>query len=68
MKRFWKKYGLGIQITVLAACLSLMVYYKFWEGVPEKRWLRWFQMLLFTYYLIDRVVLVMRKKEKTNSQ
>ena len=44
-----------------------MIYYKFWEEVPEKRWLRWTQFFLFSAYLIDRVVKLINKKKVTNT-
>jgi len=65
MKKFWRKYGLWIQVSVLIAALAIMIYYKFWEEVPEKVWLRWFQFFLFLVYLIDGAVkLKNRRKNK----
>lgn len=65
MKKFWTKYGLWIQTTVLTAALSLMIYYKFWEEVPEKRWLRWAQFIMFLCYLIDGVIKLINRRKVT---
>jgi hypothetical protein len=63
MKKFWIKYGLCVQITVLIAALVLMLFYKFWEEVPEKRWLRWLQFSIFLFYLIDRIVKLINRNK-----
>ncbi len=67
MKKFWKKYGLLIHIGVLAAAIILMIFFRFWEEVPEKRGFRWFQFVLFLIYLIERVKKLIDRKKVTNN-
>ena len=68
LKKIWGKYGLWIQIIVLSTYLTLMIYYKFWEEVPEKRWMRWVQFFLFSAYLIDCVIKLKNKRKVTNTR
>ncbi len=67
LKKFWKTYGLWIQIVVLTAYLTIMIYYKFWEEVPEKRWMRWVQFIIFSIYLIDRIIKLRNRQSVTKA-
>lgn len=67
MKKIWRKYGLWIQIVVLTAYLTIMIYYKFWEEVPEKRWMRCVQFIIFSIYLIDRIIKMRNRQSVTKA-
>ncbi|OPZ16151.1 MAG: hypothetical protein BWZ05_02059 [Bacteroidetes bacterium ADurb.BinA245] len=65
MKKFWRTYGLYIEIAVMTVVIVLMIYYKFWEEAPEKKWHRWVQIFLFSMYLTERIFKLKKRKKRS---
>jgi hypothetical protein len=64
MFRILKKYWIWFEIVIILTALVLMLYYRFWEDEPGKKVMRWFQFIVFIYFLYGRIAKLRNRFKK----